>query len=77
MSQGIQFLTYKRTMLRIVLNIALLIVMTTLFSDIHHEDKQNLIEHRVPGIMFDEVVYADDTICMSTNEKAMKWNDKQ
>ena len=48
-----------------------IIVMTTLFDDIHEGDPQNLMTHRVRGCNFDEVVYADDTICMSTDTKAM------
>ena len=30
-----------------------------------------MIKHRIPGIDFDEVLYADDTICVSTNTAAM------
>ena len=48
-----------------------LIVMTVLFHDIHREDKQKMLRHRIPGINFDEVLYADDTICASTDTAAM------
>ena len=48
-----------------------LIVMTTLFHDIHMGDTQHLIPNRICGANFDEIVYADDTICVSTNTKAM------
>jgi hypothetical protein len=34
-------------------------------------DPQNLTAHRICGANFDEIVYADDTICVSTNTKAM------
>ena len=48
-----------------------LIIMTTLFHDIHMHDPQNLTAHRICGANFDEIVYADDTICVSTDTKAM------
>ena len=48
-----------------------LIMMTTMFEDIHKEDTHNLIQHRIKGANFDEVVYADDTICVSTDSRAM------
>ena len=48
-----------------------LIIMTTLFHDIHVGDTQNLIPNRICGANFDEIVYADDTICVSTDSKAM------
>lgn len=34
-------------------------------------DPHNLITHRICGANFDEIVYADDTICVSTDTKAM------
>ena len=48
-----------------------LIIMTTLFYDIHEGDPQQLIPNRICGANFDEIVYADDTICVSTSEIAM------
>ena len=48
-----------------------LIIMTTLFHDIHVGDTQRLIPHRICGTNFDEIVYADDTICVSTDTKAI------
>ena len=45
--------------------------MTTLFHDIHEGDTQKLGKHRVYGTNFDEIVYADDTICISTDTKAI------
>ena len=43
-----------------------LVVMTVLFQDIHEQIGAELIEHRIPGATFDEVLYADDTICIAT-----------
>ena len=45
--------------------------LTTLFHDIHIGDPHNLIPNRICGANFDEVVYADDTICVSTSTAAM------
>ena len=48
-----------------------LIVMTAMFYDVHQETDRHLKENRVPGADFDEVPYADDTICISTDTKAL------
>ena len=48
-----------------------LILMTCLFHDVHGNDKVDAIKHRVQGAEEDEVLYADDTICISQDEKAM------
>ena len=48
-----------------------LVVMTTIFHDVHQETDRYLANHRVPGADFDEVTYADDTICISTDTLAM------
>ena len=48
-----------------------LIVMTTMFYDVHQETDRYLSNQRVPGAGFDEVTYADDTICISTDTMAM------
>ena len=48
-----------------------LVVMTVIFDDIKHKMETNLAQHRIPGAFFDEVVYADDTICLSTDTKTM------
>ena len=48
-----------------------LIVMTIMFNGILHEDTQNLQQHRVIGTNFDEVLYADDTICANSDTKTM------
>ena len=42
-----------------------LIVMTTLFHDVHQKLDHKLTRKRVPGADFDEVTYADDTICIT------------
>jgi len=46
-----------------------LIVMTVMFEDIHHDDQHGLAKHRLAGMAFDEVLYADDTICVSADTK--------
>ena len=48
-----------------------LIVMSCLFHDIHKNDATKTTEHRVDGMDTDEVLYADDTICVSENEETM------
>ena len=48
-----------------------LVVMTVMFHDVHEKTRGNLIQHRQPGATFDEVMYADDTICISPDTKAM------
>ena len=50
-----------------------IIVMTAMFEDIKEDSNlaYNLIKHRVPGADFDEVMYADDTICISQDTKTM------
>ena len=40
--------------------------MAVLFQDIHEQIGAELIEHTIPGATLDEVLYADDTICIST-----------
>ena len=48
-----------------------IIVMTVMFSEIHKELGATLIEKRVDGIAFDEILYADDTICTGTDTKTL------
>ena len=48
-----------------------LILMTCLFHDVHYNDKIKTKDHRIQGMEEDEVLYADDTICMSEDEQAM------
>ena len=45
--------------------------MTTLFYDIKKNDTLRMTPHRINGTDFDEVLFADDTICVSTDTKAM------
>ena len=46
-------------------------VMTVMFNGIYQDDKQNRIKHRIPGTTYDEVLYADDIICVPTNTMAL------
>ena len=46
-----------------------LIVMTVMFEDVHSKLDQQLSSNRTPGADFDEVTYADDTICSSTDSR--------
>eukprot|EP00975_Prorocentrum_lima_P025578 5378933-Prorocentrum_lima.AAC.1 len=46
-------------------------VMTALFHDIHKTDEVKTQRHRMTGLSADEVLYADDTICMSQSVTAM------
>ena len=48
-----------------------IVVMTVMFKDIHKNDKQDMIKHRVQGMQTDEILYADDTICISEDEEAL------
>ena len=45
--------------------------MTTLFHDVHQKLDHKLRRHRVHGADFDEVTYADDTICITRSIKTM------
>ena len=47
------------------------ILMSVLFQDIHTNDVLKLAEHRVQGMDTDEILYADDTICVSEDEQAL------
>ena len=47
------------------------VLMTVLFKDIHENDTLKLKEHRVQGMDTDEILYADDTICVSEDEDAI------
>ncbi len=48
-----------------------LIVMTAIFNDVHANMGAGMVRGRVPGTEFDEVMYADDTICISTDTRLM------
>ena len=45
--------------------------MTALFHDVHKNDEIDVKNHRIPYTDFNEVLYADDTICIIDNEEAM------
>ena len=47
-----------------------IITMTALFHDIHH-DPEKLEPSRPPETSFDEVLFADDTICVSTSAEGL------
>ena len=47
------------------------ILMTVIFHDIHENDQLKMTKQRIMGTQADEVLYADDTICMAQNERAM------
>ena len=47
------------------------VLMSVLFQDIHKNDVLKLNEHRVQGMDTDEILYADDTICVSEDEQAL------
>ena len=46
--------------------------MTVIFEDIHEEDKPNMAQNRVPGTTEDEILFADDTICISESIEALQ-----
>ena len=48
-----------------------LIVMTTIFHDIHDDIEDTIIPHRAKNATFDEILFADDTICVSENAEAL------
>jgi hypothetical protein len=48
-----------------------LIVMTVIFHDIHKDDKTKTKKHRVGEANLEEILYADDTICISEDAKAL------
>ena len=49
-----------------------IIVMTAMFEDIRREDQAaSRISKRIPNTNFDEILYADDTICVSTDTKCI------
>ena len=48
-----------------------LVVMTVMFYDVHKTTRTKLVTNRQPGATFDEVMYADDTICISPDTKTI------
>ena len=47
-------------------------LMTVLFHDVHYLHRPNTARSRVQGMDYDEVLYADDTICISESETVME-----
>ena len=47
------------------------VLMTVMFADVHRFLGRSTREHRVLGADFDEVLYADDTICISEDARTM------
>ena len=45
--------------------------MSVMFEDVHSKLDQKLSRNRTPGADFDEVTYADDTICFSTDSRTI------
>eukprot|EP00969_Alexandrium_andersonii_P265082 11715626-Alexandrium_andersonii.AAC.1 len=45
--------------------------MTVLFHDVHKEDIVHTAGQRIEGMEADEVLYADDTICIAQTDAAM------
>ncbi len=45
--------------------------MTVMFADKHRDDQLQTALHRVKGATVDEILYADDTICISEDEGAL------
>eukprot|EP00975_Prorocentrum_lima_P061546 12880533-Prorocentrum_lima.AAC.1 len=48
-----------------------IIVMTVMYYDIHHDDQVRTTRQRVRGTEADEVLYADDTVCIGQTVAAM------
>ncbi len=40
-----------------------------MFHDVHEKLGVGMAEQRIPGGTFDEVMYADDTICIGTDTR--------
>ena len=45
--------------------------MTVMFADVKSELKGNGYKYRVEGAMFDEILFADDTICVTRDTRTM------
>eukprot|EP00969_Alexandrium_andersonii_P150011 6633326-Alexandrium_andersonii.AAC.1 len=48
-----------------------LVVMTVMYHDIHQGDGPRTQRQRIKGMETDEVLYADDTVCISQTVPAM------
>lgn len=53
----------------------LLLIMTVMFHDIHKDEQMNsdLDQNRVSGALFNEILYADDTIIHSTDSETLEY----
>ena len=49
-----------------------LIAMTAIFADVKEDMKQELIDNRVVGAEFDEILFADDTILVSESRSTLE-----
>ena len=49
-----------------------IIVMTALFHDVEKEKSEEIRKNRIGGTEFDEVFFADYTICISAGIEAME-----
>ena len=45
--------------------------MTVMFLDVKQKMASNILQYRVQGARFDEILFADDTICISHDTKTM------
>ena len=45
--------------------------MTVLFHDVHEKTEAGMVGNRPTGATCDEVMYADDTICIATQTRQM------
>lgn len=45
--------------------------MTVMFHDIHDKDTTDTVKQRMEGLLSDEFLYADDTICVTKTGAAM------
>ena len=48
-----------------------LILMAVLFTDVHRECDRRIAWHRMRGVGFSEILYADDTVLLTDNARAM------
>ena len=48
-----------------------IVYMTVMFSDVKRELGGSIAQHRVTGATFDEVLFADDTICITRDTRTM------
>lgn len=46
-------------------------LMTVMFHDIHKDDKVKILKQRMPELEADEILYTDDTICITRRVPAI------